>query len=450
MNDDGIFLGVSDGGDVATDHERAALIIGPTRSGKTTSIIIPNLLLTSRAVVTTSTKPDVVEVTSRIRRDVTTLLFDPSGEVPAPAHVRRVGYSPLVSAHSWDRSILITRSLVASARRRVDGPGDHWTERAAALVAPLLHAAALSSTSLADVAHQIDARVSDDACAVLRHHYGESHPAVATITGVLASEDRELSSIWSTAAGLFAGLRTMAARAAAALPSIDVAALLSGGHHLHIVAPRRHHAVSAPLVVGLIDEVVHSAYQRFPHGPGLLLALDELANVAPLPDLASIVSEGGGQGVLTLACLQDLSQARSRWGTEAGSFPSLFPTTVIFPGIADRSTLDLIATLGGRHPTPTRTQQRSRRRRRGQATGWIERDRLSAADVAHGRPGYALTMGPSKQVSWTRLAPFYHDSRFTLERDRAMPSGARPVDESRREDHPLPTRHGGLLGQGPP
>jgi hypothetical protein len=31
----------------------------------------------------------------------------------------------------------------------------------------------------------------------------------------------------------------------------------------------------------------------------LLLALDELANVAPLPRLAGIVSEGGGQGVLT-------------------------------------------------------------------------------------------------------------------------------------------------------
>ncbi len=441
MSDDGIFLGVNDGGDVVSDHERGALIIGPTRSGKTTSIIIPNLLLTSRAVVTTSTKPDVVAVTSGMRRDVTTLLFDPSGETPAPTHVRRVGYSPLISADSWDRSVLITRSLVAASRMRVDGSGDHWTERAAALVAPVLHAGALASLTLTDVVNQIDARVSTEAIDVLRHHYDESHPAVATITGVLATEARELSSIWSTAAGLFAGLRTLAARTAASLPSIDVPALLDGGHHLHIVAPRRHHAVSAPLVIGLIDEVVHVAYQRHASGPGLLLALDELANVAPLPDLASIVSEGGGQGVLTLACLQDLSQARSRWGAEAGSFPSLFPTTVVLPGIADRHTLDLIASLGGRHLAPTSTLQHSRRRRRGHSTAWVERDRLSTADVAHGRPGYALTIGPSKQATWTRLAPFYRDSRFAPERERPVPPDVRPTTQSRGQDGPLSSRH---------
>jgi hypothetical protein len=77
------------------------------------------------------------------------------------------------------------------------------------------------------------------------------------------------------------------------------------------------------------------------------LALDELANVAPLPRLASIVSEGGGQGVLTMACLQDLSQARSRWGTSAEGFLSLFPTTVVLPG-AEHYT-DLLRDSSARH-----------------------------------------------------------------------------------------------------
>jgi len=42
-----------------------------------------------------------------------------------------------------------------------------------------------------------------------------------------------------------------------------------------------------------------------------------------------MVSEGAGQGVLTLACLQDLSQARGRWGGAAEGFLSLFGTTVV-------------------------------------------------------------------------------------------------------------------------
>jgi type IV secretory pathway TraG/TraD family ATPase VirD4 len=94
--------------------------------------------------------------------------------------------------------------------------------------------------------------------------------------------------------------------------------------------------------------MVHATYDRHEEGARLLLALDELANVAPLPRLAGIVSEGGGQGVLTLACLQDLSQARSRWGTAADGFLSLFSTTVVLPGIADRPTLELLSQLAGR------------------------------------------------------------------------------------------------------
>ena len=49
------------------------------------------------------------------------------------------------------------------------------------------------------------------------------------------------------------------------------------------------------MVVGLIEELVHATYDRHENGARLLLALDELANVAPLPRLAGIVSEGGGQ-----------------------------------------------------------------------------------------------------------------------------------------------------------
>ena len=70
-------------------------------------------------------------------------------------------------------------------------------------------------------------------------------------------------------------------------------------------------------------------------GPPTLLALDEVANIAPIPDLPAMVSEGAGQGLLVLACLQDLSQARGRWGHAADGFLSLFGTTVVLPGIAD-------------------------------------------------------------------------------------------------------------------
>jgi type IV secretory pathway TraG/TraD family ATPase VirD4 len=50
---------------------------------------------------------------------------------------------------------------------------------------------------------------------------------------------------------------------------------------------------------------------------------------------------------LTLACLQDLSQARARWGPAADGFFSLFGTKVLLPGIGDMMTLDAVSRLAG-------------------------------------------------------------------------------------------------------
>ena len=412
--DRGVYLGRGTHGDAMSGVERSTLVLGPSRSGKTSSIIVPNLLLTDRTCVVTSTKDDVVSMMARTRNDAATLLFDPSGTVATPAGVHRVGYSPVRQSLTWDGAVLATRSLVDVARRgRVDRGDDHWTERAGALVAPLLHAAALRGESLGQLASRVDERRGADVVPELSERYGEHHPSVSMLRGILATEERERSGIWSTASGLFTGVRTDAARASAREAPLDVDAFLRGPHQLHVVAPSRHQMVTTPLVVGMIEEVVHATYDRHARGARLLLALDELANVAPLPRLASVVSEGGGQGVLTLACLQDLSQARSRWGTAAEGFLSLFPTTVVLAGIADRTTLELLSHLAGRTSIPSPTHQRGAR---GQAVGysttWVERDVASLGELARGRPGHALGLAADKTMKWIELTPAHRDERF--------------------------------------
>lgn len=414
VSDEGVYLGRSNGGDVTSGSQRSTLVLGPSRSGKTTSLIVPNLLTTKRSSIITSTKDDVIRTMMNARSDASVLLFDPSGTVPTPPGVRRVGYSPLRQARSWDGAVLAARSLLdVSQRQRVDQGDDHWSERAGALVAPLLHAASLRDRSLGQVAASVDTRSADGELALLRERYGELHPAVTLLQGVLLTEERERSGIWSSAAGLFAGVRTEAARAASREAPLDIERFLAGPHQLHIVSPSRHQAVTVPLVVGMIDEVVHATYDSHHRGARLLLALDELANVAPLPRLASIVSEGGGQGVITLACLQDLSQARSRWGSAADGFLSLFPSTVVLPGIADRPTLELLQHLAGRSMSETPTTQHTRRGKvAGYSRSWVERDNATIAELAQGRPGYALGLDARKQVGWIELTPSYRDPRF--------------------------------------
>jgi len=348
------------------------------------------------------------------RHDGSVLLFDPSGTVPTPPGVRRVGYSPLRQAHTWDGAVLATRSLLdVQSHARSHRGEDHWSERAGALLAPLLHAAALRDESLPQLTSRIDHRDGEESLALLRERYGEHHAAVGVLQGVLATEERERSGIWSSASGLFAGLRTDAARQSSREAPLDVEQFLRGPHQLHIVSPSRHQAVTTPLVVGMVDELIHATYDRHHDGARLLLALDELANVAPLPRLASAVSEGGGQGVVVLAALQDLSQARARWGVAAEGFVSLFPTTVVLPGIADRPTLELLQQLAGRQMVATPSTQLDRRGRVvGHSVSYSERDNASIAQLAQGRTGYALALDSRKRVGWVELTPAYRDERF--------------------------------------
>lgn len=78
----GAYLGENEYGEwVAADPESAVMILGPPRSGKTSAVMIPALLAASGAVVSTSTKPDVMRATMNARMEVGEVwLFDPLRE----------------------------------------------------------------------------------------------------------------------------------------------------------------------------------------------------------------------------------------------------------------------------------------------------------------------------------------------------------------------------------
>ena len=393
-------------------------MLGPTRSGKTSALLVPNVLLARCAVVTTSTKDDVVRATSHRAHVGHVHLFDPSGTATCPPGVTRVGWSPIDASRKWDAAVHTADAMVDAAqlRARGAGPVDHWSERAGALLAPLLHAAAVEGHGIPRLAGWVDAREGREPLALLVRHAGEAHPAAASLGGLLATDHRELSGIWSTAAGVLGAWRTEAARAAGSAPALDVARFLAGPNTLHVVSPARHQVATAPLIAGMLDAIVHATYERHERGASLLLALDELANVAPLPSLPSFVSEGAGQGVVVLGCLQDLSQARVRWGAAADGFLSLFPTTVVLPGIADRPTLDALSQLAGRHDVQTTSVSSSRRGRDVVTTALIERPRLAQDEIARGHRGFALAVDAGKHLGWVQLTPAHLDARFTASR----------------------------------
>jgi type IV secretion system protein VirD4 len=235
------------------------------------------------------------------------------------------------------------------------------------------------------------------------------------LAGIASTDGREQSGIWSTASGVLAAYRSSAALASTEPPYLDSDAFCGGRHTLYICAPGTRQDLLAPLVVGMVTEVRDAAYHRARGacGPPVLLALDEVANIAPLPDLPGIVSEGAGQGLLTLACLQDLSQARARWGTGADAFLSLFGTSVVLPGIGDVKTLEDLSALAGEREVMTRSigsTQGGMGRQLSSTDAVTMRRRLPVDVIGRGVAGWALAVDARNHMGWVRLTPAHASS----------------------------------------
>jgi type IV secretion system protein VirD4 len=430
-----IYLGEGTNGWMWAGAQCSTLVLGPPRAGKTSSLVIPNILLADGPVVSTSTKPDVMRATACARGgDGWSFLYDPSGEVDCPPGVERVGWSPLNAASSWDSAVVTADAMVGASRLHgVRAAEHHWTERAAALLSTLLHAAASEELSMREVLRWIDRHHGEPALEILTSA-GPDSPATDLLSGILATDTREQSGIWSTASGVLAAYRTGTVLASTTLPSLDFASFCDGANTLYVCSTGRRQSQFAPLVVGVVGDVRDATYARARDGdrPPTLLALDEVANIAPIPDLPAMVSEGAGQGLLVLACLQDLSQARQRWGTAADGFLSLFGTTVVLRGIADTATLRDVSALAGDRDVVSTTVSRSVDRwgriRPSTSVGTTKETRLPVHAVAHGAPGRALVLGPHKEVAEVTLTPSHERSPWreltaTRERERGVGLG---------------------------
>jgi type IV secretion system protein VirD4 len=361
-----LYAGAVPGGVALADPQHALLVLGPPRSGKTSAVAVPNVLCAPGATIATSTKTDVMLSTIASRSELGRCwLMDPSGSIRRdPPGVSRLRWSPVAAASTWDESLVVARAMTGAARPGGrQGEAAHWTERAEALLGPLLHAAWLSGEGIETVLGWTLRHDMTPAQATLHAH--GVRVAADVLGGIADTDRRELSGIWSSLAGVLGAYRSDSVLDNSVAINFDPEAFVRSGDTIYICAPGRHQDLISPIVVGFLEQIRSAAYATravdpgSPHAvPPVTMVLDELANIAPLPDLPALVSEGGGQGVLTVGCLQDLSQARVRWGQAADGFLSLFGTKLVLPGIGDLSTLELVSKLGGEIDVPARSVSR--------------------------------------------------------------------------------------------
>ncbi len=473
----GVFLGITpDYREWQTaERQQAVLVLGPPRSGKTSSLIIPTLLSAAGPVVTTSTKIDVLTATAAARSTLGRVwLFDPSGTERVPPGVLELHWSPIRRSRTWDGARAMADAMVGASEA---GEGvenaSFWTESAKTLLAPLLFAAALEGHTISDVRRWVTRMWLEDAGRILEAAGAEA--AADDLSAIAQTEERERSSVFSTARIVLSAYGSDAARLRSERQNFDADKFVRSSDTVYISAPSHLQNLLAPLVAGLLEEVREATYSLArAHARGeerqeraVLWALDEIANIAPIKKLPNIVSEAGSQGLQVMACFQDLSQARERWGKAADGFLTLFGTKVVFPGIGDKVTLEALSTLVGDWDRPyttfnTTTGQTTQyglpmgvsvgtNHSTGYSTTAKREALLSASEIANIPAGHALTVRTHR---WgvVETTPYYQAQPWVTALQKApqqVAAGAGP--------DVLPTRYGrapttelGVVAETPP
>ncbi len=333
-------------------------VIGPPGYGKTSGVLIPALLHWDGPAVVTSTRADLVQATGNHRHHIAA----PGGQVHIYDPLDSEGHGSLrwsPAAGCADASVCYRRvqAMTATVGGGVSD-GEHWRSGAALILRGLLHAAALQHAPMADVRRWIAHQATDEPTSIIRAHPEAAHDLADDLDGLSLISDRERGSFYSMARTTLDLMSDPRVRASATAADLDIDAFLTSKSTLFIVGPSHYQSALAPLIVALVDAIAQraaelAAAQGGRLDPPLLLALDEVANIAPLDSLPSLVSEGGGRGITTLWAAQSLAQMRTRYGADgAQAILTASTAKLIYGAMSSDSDLRNVSAWAGERRMP--------------------------------------------------------------------------------------------------
>ncbi|MDQ1203910.1 type IV secretory system conjugative DNA transfer family protein [Microbacterium sp. SORGH_AS_0862] len=360
--DVGYLLGTSKGGQVWATVEDSILLIGPPRSGKGLHVVINSILDAPGAVITTSTRPDNLTATLRAReRTGPVAVFDPQQLAPGLSAGMR--WSPVRGCQDPLTAMIRAKGLATSTGFGGVQDAGFWEGKTTSAIQALLHAAALDGRD-ARTLYQwaLNPTLAGDAVRILSTHPGAADGWADSLDAMVQADPRTRDSIWqgvSLALAALADPRVLDAVSPAVGEEFHPESFLRAGGTLYLLATGAGAGASAALVAAFIEDLVEAARKIAARSPGarmdppLLLALDEIGNLSPLPCLPTLMAEGGGTGITTLPVLQSLAQAREGWGENAANaiWDASIVKVILGGASNSRDLQDLSTLIGDRDET---------------------------------------------------------------------------------------------------
>ena len=366
--DVGYLLGTARSRQVWATVEDSILLIGPPRSGKGLHVVINAIMDAPGPVITTSTRPDNLTTTLRAREKTGPVaVFDPQRLAAGlPAGLR---WSPIRGCEIPLTAMIRATGLASSTGLGSGGVdnGGFWEGKTRTAIQALLHAAALDGRDAAALYQwALNPTIAADAVRTLQTHPDAATGWAESLDAMIQSDPRTRDSIWQGVSLAFSALadpRVLDAISPRDGEAFDPTSFLRDNGTLYLLATGAGAGASAALVAAFIEDLVEVVRTLAATSPGarldppLLLALDEIGNLAPLPSLPTLMAEGGGTGITTLPVLQSMAQARVKWGNDAAGaiWDASIVKIILGGGSNSRDLQDLSALIGDRDDTTDST-----------------------------------------------------------------------------------------------
>lgn len=299
----------------------AALVLAPPETRHTTATQAlrdaegPALVVTSNPAIWSETKDARAKLGP-------VLLYDPSHLCDTPA---RLHWSP--STGCEDKATAASRAgALLSPVRPAAKVDQAMADVAETLLRSYLHAAAVEGKAFRHVHRWAQGTQVQDAVRALRTNPKAASGAAGELEAALTSHPERRDIAQELTARALSALFTVNVRESCTPNRSDALTLdsfVDEGGTLYVVGepiedPKANPG-AMPLLTALVSSVVERGRrmaERSSSGrldPPLTLVLDDVAAVAPLPQLPQLLATGSDQGLPTLALLRSQEQARARW-----------------------------------------------------------------------------------------------------------------------------------------
>lgn len=249
-------------------------------------------------------------------------LYDPTHLCDTPA---RLHWSPTAGCENKQTATARAHALLAPVRptAKMD---QAVADVAETLLRSYLHAAAIDGRTVRHVHRWSQGTQIQDAVRILRTNPKAAAGSAGELEAALTAHPERRDIAQELTGRALSALFTVNIREACTPNRTDALALdsfVDEGGTLYVVGESIEDPRTNPGAMPLLTALVSSVVERGRHmaersssgrlDPPLTLVLDDVAAVAPLPQLPELLATGADRGLPTLALLRSREQARARW-----------------------------------------------------------------------------------------------------------------------------------------